>query len=86
MKKNRILILTGVFLKDVGGPPTLLKALNKELIERGYQVKVLTFGKRKEAKEYPYPVKVVCDKWPSPIKSFLFLIKGILMGLLLKRF
>jgi len=81
VNKKRILILTGVFLKDVGGPPTLLKALNGELIKRGYRVKVLTFGKRKEAKEYSYPVKVVCDKWPSPIKSFLFLAKGLLMGL-----
>jgi len=81
MKNNRILILTGVFLKDVGGPPTLLKALNKELIERGYQVKILTFGNKKETKKYSYPVKVVCDKWPSFLKSFIYLIKGLILGL-----
>ena len=69
----KILILTGVFLGDVGGPPTLLKALNKELIKRGWQVKILTFGAPKEARKYSYPVKAVCDKWPSPIKSFCFL-------------
>jgi len=78
---KRILILTGVFLSDVGGPPTILKALNKELIKRGYEITVLTFGKKSETKEYSYPVKVVCDKWPSFLKSFIYLIKGLILGL-----
>ena len=78
---KRILILTGVFLKTVGGPPTILKALNKELIKKGYEITVLTFGKKIETKEYPYSVKAVCDKWPSFIKSFLFLIKGLILSL-----
>jgi len=78
---TKILILTGVFLKDVGGPPTLLKALNKELIRHGYKVTVLTFGKRSATKEYSYSVKVVCDKWPSFFKSFIYLIKGLILGL-----
>jgi len=78
---KRILILTGVFLKTVGGPPTILKALNKELIKKGYKITVLTFGKKIETKEYPYSVKAVCDKWPSFIKSFLFLIKGLILSL-----
>jgi len=81
MRNNRILILTGVFLEGVGGPPTLLKELNKDLIERGYRVTVLTFGKKNEAKKYPYPVKVVSDKWPSFLKSFLYLIKGFWLAL-----
>ncbi|MBU2472447.1 hypothetical protein KKE74_00245, partial [Patescibacteria group bacterium] len=81
MRNNRILILTGVFLEGVGGPPTLLKELNKDLIERSYRVTVLTFGKKNEAKKYPYPVKVVSDKWPSFLKSFLYLIKGFWLAL-----
>jgi len=80
MKNKRILILTGVFLKGIGGPPTLLKALNKELIDYGYQVKVLTFGSRSEAKDYPYPVKTVSNSWPSFLKSFIYLIKGLILG------
>jgi len=81
MKNKRILILTGVFLKDVGGPPTLLKALNKELINYGHQVRVLTFGSKSEAKDYPYSVKTVSNHWPSFLKSFLYLIKGLILGL-----
>ncbi len=78
---KRILILTGVFLEEIGGPPTLLKALNLELIKRGYQVTVLTFGSKKEAKKYPYPVKVVSDRWPYFIQSPLYLLKGMLLSL-----
>ena len=78
---KRILILTGVFLKTVGGPPTILKALNKELIKKGYEITVLTFGKKNETKEYPYSVKVVCDKWPSFLKGLIYLIKGLILGL-----
>jgi len=81
MKNKRILILTGVFLKDVGGPPTLLKALNKELIEYGYKITVLTFGSRSEAKGYPYSIKTVSNNWPSFLKSFIYLIKGLILGL-----
>ena len=81
MKNKRILILTGVFLKDVGGPPTLLKALNKELIEHGYKITVLTFGNKSEAKDYPYLIKTVSNNWPSFLKSFLYLIKGLVLGL-----
>ena len=78
---KRILILTGVFLKTVGGPSTILKALNKELIKRGYKITVLTFGSKKEAKKYSYSVKTVSDKWPSFLKSFLYLIKGLILSL-----
>lgn len=81
MKNKRILILTGVFLYGVGGPPTILKALNLELIKRGYKITVLTFGHKKESQNYPYPVKVVCPKWPGFIKSLIFLIKGLILGL-----
>ena len=78
---RRILILTGVFLEGVGGPPTLLKALNKDLIKRGYKMTVLTYGKRKQAKKYPYPVKVVSNKWPGFLKKFIYLKKGLWLAL-----
>jgi len=80
MNKKRILILTGVFLREVGGPPTLLKELNKDLIKNGYKITVLTFGNKKEIKNYSYPVFAVSEKWPSFLKSFFYLIKGLILG------
>jgi glycosyltransferase involved in cell wall biosynthesis len=76
----RILILTGVFPPDIGGPATQLDALSRELIKADYQVRILTFG-RKDKVQYPYSVKRVCNYWPSFIKSFLYLIKGLFFAL-----
>ena len=75
MKDKRILILTGVFPPDIGGPATQLDALIKELIKNGYQVRVLTFGSSDNV-VYPYSVKRVSNHWPGFLKSFVYLKKG----------
>ena len=49
-----ILITSGTFHPDIGGPPTYLSALCQSLVDRGHTVKVITFG-RSESR-YPYPV------------------------------
>ena len=71
MKDKRILILTGVFPPDIGGPATQLDALIKELIKNGYQVRVLTFGSSDNV-VYPYSVKRVSNHWPGFLKSFVY--------------
>jgi len=80
MNKNRILILTGVFPPDIGGPATQLDALSCELIKRDYKIRILTFGKS-DKKIYPYSVKRISNYWPGPLKSFVFLIHGLLFSL-----
>jgi len=79
-EKNRILILTGIFPPDIGGPATQLDAFIKELIKNGYQVRVLTFG-QKDKNQYPYPVERVSHHWPYFLKGFIFLIKGLFFAL-----
>lgn len=76
MMKNKILILTGIFPPDIGGPATQLDALAKELIQNGYQVQVLTFG-QPDNNQYIYPIKRVSNKWPTFIKSLLYLLNGL---------
>lgn len=78
-RNNRILILSGVFPPDIGGPTTFLDPLARELIKNGYSVRVLTFGRSKA--KYPYSVKRVSKIWPGPLKSFIFLKKGLWFGL-----
>lgn len=80
VKHNKILILTGVFPPDIGGPATQLDALAKELIRHGYKIKVLTFGES-DNKLYPYPVKRISNRWPSFLKSFFYLINGLFCAL-----
>lgn len=78
-KLSQILILTGIFPPDIGGPATQLDALIKELIKNGYQVQVLTFGSLGQV-DYPYPVKRVSRRWPFYLKSFFYLINGIFLS------
>lgn len=39
----RLLILTGIFPPDIGGPAKYIKNLSDEFIRRGYQVKILVY-------------------------------------------
>ena len=76
----KILILTGIFPPDIGGPATQLDALSRELIKNGYQVRILTFG-RSDKTKYPYPVKRVSRHWPHSLKGFVYLINGLFFAL-----
>ena len=80
MKGKRILILTGIFPPDIGGPATQLDALSRELIKNGFQIQVLTFGSSDNV-VYPYSVKRVSNNWPFYLKSFFYLIKGFFLAL-----
>jgi len=48
-QKNKILILTGIFPPDIGGPATILEALMKSLGEHGFDVKLLTYSDESES-------------------------------------
>jgi len=80
MSKSRILILTGIFPPDIGGPATQLDALIRELIKNNYQVRVLTFGQT-DGQDYPYPVKKISQQWPYPLKTLLYIFNGLILSL-----
>lgn len=44
MKNKKILIATGIYPPDIGGPATLLAALPQALRERNFEVKILTYS------------------------------------------
>lgn len=48
--KPRILIATGIYPPDIGGPATYSKLLFAELPKRGFEVKILSFG---EVRHFP---------------------------------
>lgn len=45
-EKKRILIATGIFPPDIGGPATYAKNLRREFKNLGYEVKVVTYGEK----------------------------------------
>ncbi|MFT5179566.1 MAG: glycosyltransferase involved in cell wall biosynthesis [Candidatus Paceibacteria bacterium] len=52
----KILITTGIFEPDSGGPATYAPRIAKKLQDLGHEVKVITLSSSKEGKHYPFPV------------------------------
>ncbi|MBA7620642.1 D-inositol-3-phosphate glycosyltransferase [subsurface metagenome] len=72
---KKICIITGIFPPRIGGPATLLSRLALALIEKGYSIKVITYGDdNKKIPDYPFPVRRISLKKPIPFRIFLFII------------
>lgn len=80
---KRILITTGIFPPDIGGPATYGELLAGALSDRGFKVCVLTYSKKLRTDGYDakYKFKVVriWGRWPIWVKHFIFGTK--LLGL-----
>ncbi|MFA6254115.1 MAG: glycosyltransferase family 4 protein [Candidatus Paceibacterota bacterium] len=58
--KKTILIATGLYPPDVGGPATYSYLLNQELPRRGWEVKILSFG---EVRSWPKIIRHLAYGW-----------------------
>lgn len=58
----RILIASGIFHPEIGGPSTYLYQLLPELLKRGHSPTVVCFGGSEPACRYPYPVHRVSGR------------------------
>jgi glycosyltransferase involved in cell wall biosynthesis len=65
-----IFVATGIFHPEAGGPATYLYRLLPELVERGQQVRVLTFGEATpaDAQAYPCPVRRISRQALLPVR------------------
>jgi len=55
---SRLFVASGIFHPDPGGPATYLKQLLPALQEKGWRIRVLSYGDRQDdAMAYPYPVQ-----------------------------
>src|SRR5688572_32391210 len=52
----RVLIVSGIFHPDVGGPATYLHQLATALADRGHGVGVVAYGDPSARTAYPFPV------------------------------
>jgi glycosyltransferase involved in cell wall biosynthesis len=55
----RILIVTGIFPPDIGGPATYVPQVAAALAERGHQITVITLSERVDGHDDTYPFRVV---------------------------
>ena len=79
MEMRRILITSGIFPPDIGGPATYGEFLADELNADGFNVCVLTYSNRFRTKnldsKYKFKVARVWGKWPKGIKHLIFGVK-----------
>ena len=54
-----LLIITGIFPPDIGGPATYVPQIARGLVERGHTVTVLTLSDRLDHSDCAYPFRVV---------------------------
>jgi len=67
----RILVITGTFHPEPGGPPTYLAGMLPELQARGHQARVITYGEGPVA-GYGYPVLRISRAQPVPARLWAF--------------
>jgi len=71
--KKRILIATGIFPPEIGGPATYALLLARHL-SRNHKVTVLTFGGEKHARE-DFNLVYVSRIWPKGLRHLILLVK-----------
>lgn len=64
---KKILIATGIFPPDIGGPATMLNSLADGLIQQGFEVRVITYSQKKNIKDN-YNFEVIRIKKDLPFK------------------
>ena len=71
----KIILATGIFPPDIGGPATYVEKLAGELLQRNFEVKVITFSGTKTGKSYDFPVIRISSKYPKGIKHFIYFLE-----------
>ena len=75
MKKIRLLIATGIFPPDIGGPATMLGALADSLTHENVQVEIITYSNgRAKQKNEPCPIYRI-DKRYKLFSKFVYFLK-----------
>lgn len=82
MTLKRILITTGVFAPDIGGPASFARTLGIDLAQRGVAVTVLAYssvrGHVSDA-EIPFRVRRVWKRFPWGIRHTLFFFRALIL-------
>jgi glycosyltransferase involved in cell wall biosynthesis len=72
---RKIVFATGIFPPDIGGPATYIEKLANELVQRRFEVSVITFSDNKIEEKYDFPVISIPRKYPKVIRYFIYFLK-----------
>lgn len=79
---KKILLATGVFIPDIGGPASYTRAIGEKLA-RAYSVTVLTYSpvwNHAGDAQFPFRVVRVWAKWPWPVRHLLYSLRMLHLG------
>ncbi|MCP6718279.1 MAG: glycosyltransferase family 4 protein [Patescibacteria group bacterium] len=76
----KIIFATGIFPPDIGGPATYVEKLANELLQKGFEISVITFSDTKTKKNYDFPVIRISSKYPKGIKHFIYFLELLKMA------
>ena len=76
----KICVVTGTFHPEPGGPSTYLYNLLGDLVQRGHEVAVITYGDLEDEYDYPYPVIRISRQQPIPVRLIKFVYHVVSIG------
>jgi len=71
-KNKKIVIATGIYPPDIGGPATYASLFRDNLIKKGWQVEIVSFGE-KNKKDEEANISKISRKWPKGLRHLIYL-------------
>jgi glycosyltransferase involved in cell wall biosynthesis len=77
-----VLIVTGIFPPDIGGPATYVPTISSELVNRGHKVKVLTLSDtlNHDDRSYSFPVHRIRRSLFKPLRVLITVVRILREG------
>ena len=75
----RILIATGIFPPDIGGPATYGEIMANALTKQGFNVQVITYSSNKTNRQTTYKLNKVSRRWPKGLRHFIYFCRLFLL-------
>lgn len=71
-KNLKVVLATGIFFPDIGGPAIHVRRIAEALVMRGYKPVVISYGDYSGSEEFPFKTIRVSNKLPTLLRRLLY--------------
>lgn len=71
----RVILATGIFYPDVGGPAIHVRKIGEALVRQGHKVTVIAYGNLSGEENFGFDVVRVSRKYPSPVRWLRYFLE-----------
>ncbi len=71
---KKIILATGIFFPDIGGPAIHVRKIAETLVREGYRPVVISYGEYSGSENFPFKVIKISKKLPSLLRRLLYLL------------